>query len=419
MLSKHVLHECRVLQFVILPPILAFLLGLVLGSYLLYLPCTVFLLLFSLSLGLVCLERLNRLTIRQSGMIFMGVVVGIVWWMGTVLSQSESNLRSWMDGVPVEVVGEIVEPVRRTPDRLVMIVDVTHVRHGEQLSPTSGLLRLTWRDSHHAVHQGNHIGVLTQIREPYGTRNPGGFHYGQYLKRKGIHAVASVTGPGKIVIRETKKLTFSWFWQSIDEWREQVHRAAVATLRDPTLGLFLGMIIGEQSFITPEVREAFMATGTVHIISISGSHLGLIAFLVFFFVKGVVLRLPVAWLEWLSLRITATRLAVITTTPVVSFYTLLAGAEVATVRSWIMIVLFLIAVWMGREKHLLTALGIAAVLALVANAQSIYDTSFQLSYSAVLAIALVIRMNQHKSEDGLETVNSSTGMIESLWRRTK
>jgi len=177
------------------------------------------------------------------------------------------------------------------------------------------------------------------------------------------------------------------------------------------------MIIGEQSFITPEIREMFMVTGTVHIISISGSHLGLIGFLLFFFVKGAVLRFPIHWLEWLSLRLTATRLAVLVTIPVVSFYTLLAGAEIATVRSWVMILLFLVAVWMGREKHLLTTLGIAAMVALVANPESVYDTSFQLSYSAVWAIALVIQRNQRRAEDHPGLRDPARGLVTSVWHR--
>ena len=368
----------------------------------------------------MCLERLDRVTIKKSGIIFVSVTAGVVWWVAVASIQAKNDLAQWVNVEPVKVVGQVVDPVRRAPDRLVMIVDVSHVRHGEQLKPSSGRLRLTWREANQSVHLGNHIEVGARLREPYGTRNPGGFHYGQYLKRKGIQALATVSGPDKVQVRKTPKvLNFSLSWEGIDEWRDQVHRAALATLHDPALGLFLGMIIGEQSFITPEVREAFMATGTVHIISISGSHLGLIAFLVFFLVRGGVLRLPIAWLEWLSLRVTATRLAVIMTIPVVSFYTLLAGGEIATVRSWIMIVLFLFAAWMGREKHLLTALGIAAFLVLVATPQAMYDTSFQLSYSAVLAIALVIRMKQNKKEDDQEILDRSSGVVESIWQRTK
>jgi len=405
---------------VILPLIVAFLLGLLLGSYLLYLPLFTFSSLVALGLVLVWLERLGRMTIRKSGLVFACTITGIVWWVVMASAHGNADLLQWVDVGSLEIVGEVADPVRRTPDRLVMMIDVNQIGQGNDLRATTGLLRLTWREPDHSIHQGDHIEVVTRLRKPYGTRNPGGFHFGEYLQRKGVHAVATVSGSGHVRVRQvTDAGIFSLFWQRIDQWREEVHHAAVRTLHEPTLGLFLGMIIGEQSFITPEVRDVFMATGTVHIISISGSHLGLIAFLIFFFVKEAVLRLPMHWLEWLSLHLTATRLAVLMTIPVVSFYTLLAGAEIATVRSWVMILLFLLAVWTGREKHLLTALGIAAILALAANPEVIYDTSFQLSYSAVLAIALVIQMNRRQADIDQEVGEQSSGLVERLWQRTK
>ncbi|GJL65578.1 MAG: DNA internalization-related competence protein ComEC/Rec2 [Nitrospirales bacterium] len=360
------------------------------------------------------------MTITKSGLVFACAIAGMVWWVVMASFHGKANLPQWIEVGSLQVVGEVVGPVRRAPDRLVMMIEVDQIVQRDEIRTTSGLLRLTWRDPDHSIHQGDYLEVVARLREPYGTRNPGGFHFGEYLQRKGVHAVATVSGSGHVRVRHvTESGIFSWFWQRIDQWREEVHHAAVQTLREPALGLFLGMIIGEQSFIPPEVRDVFMATGTVHIISISGSHLGLIAFLIFFVVKGAVLRLPIDWLEWLSLRLTATRLAVLITIPVVSFYTLLAGAEIATVRSWVMILLFLLAVWTGREKPLLPALGIAAILALVANPEAIYDISFQLSYSAVLAIAFVIQMNRRQAVIDQDVREQSSGLMERLWQRTR
>ncbi|GJL53606.1 MAG: DNA internalization-related competence protein ComEC/Rec2 [Nitrospirales bacterium] len=351
---------------------------------------------------------------------FACTIAGIIWWVLLAAAHDTADLLQWVDGKSQHVVGKVVAPVKRAPDRLVMMIEVSQVGKSGTLMPTSGLLRLTWREPDHSIHQGDIIDVVTRLREPYGTRNPGGFHFGEYLSRKGVHAVAAVSGAGTVEVRQVSSAgIISVCWQQIDVWRERVHRAAMAVLDDPALGLFLGMIIGEQSFITSDVRDAFMVTGTVHIISISGSHLGLIAFLMFFCVKGIVLRLPIVWLEWLSVRLTATRLAVLLTMPVVSFYTLLAGSEIATVRSWVMIMVFLLTVWIGRAKHLLTALGIAAMLALVANPQEMYDTSFQLSYSAVLAIAFVIQMQQQKTEHDQGLYEPSSGLVERSWQRMK
>ena len=330
------------------------------------------------------------------------------------------DLRSRMDGQAINLSGTVSEPVRRAPDRLIMIVEVAAVQQEEQQKSASGTLRLTWRNHDQAIHQGDRIEVTTRLREPYGTRNPGGFDYGGYLKKKGIHAVATVSGPGKVRVHpRSGKKDMRSLWAAADQWRADIHRATVSTLSDPAVGLFLGMIIGDQSFIASELREVFMETGTVHIISISGSHLGLIAFFIFFLVRGVVLRIPQVWIEWLSLRMTATRLAVLVTFPCVSFYTLLAGGEVATVRSWIMISLFLVAVWLGRNKKILTALAIAAFIIVVQNPQAIYDISFQLSYVAVLAIALVIQMRLEKVEETSESdywLNEHKGFYYSVWQ---
>ncbi|GIW53976.1 MAG: hypothetical protein KatS3mg082_0380 [Nitrospiraceae bacterium] len=151
------------------------------------------------------------------------------------------------------------------------------------------------------------------------------------------------------------------------------------------------MIVGEQGYLSPEARDTFMAAGVVHILSISGSHLGLISILCFWAVKRLCLVLPRHMVACASpLRVTPTRLAAAVTVAPVTFYTALAGAEVATVRSLVMILVFLAAVWLGRDKQLLSALALAALLILCHDPRALFDISFQLSYLSVLAIALVL-----------------------------
>jgi competence protein ComEC len=244
------------------------------------------------------------------------------------------------------------------------------------------------------------VAFTARVREPYGTLNPGGFHYGQYLKRQGIHAVATVQGPEAIRIQsiQTRNIR-EHILGVVDRWRQTIHHAAVSSLTNPALGLFLGMVLGEQSYIEQDIRDAFMASGTVHILSISGSHLGLLALLIFAVARWSLRLLPASWLERLSLRLTATRFAVLITLPAVSFYTLLAGAEMATVRSWIMIVVCCVGIWLGRERNLVTALAVAALLMVLPHPEAIHDISFQLSYLSVTAIGLVVLARKEKESN--------------------
>ena len=400
----------------ILYPALVFLVGLWLGSYLPFFPVSILLLCSSVALILAWFERCGRLRVKQGIILFASLISGVLYWTGAAWINDLADITKGSGLRPVTVKGTVIQPVRRLPDRSVMVVEVTDVGIEHTADFTSGKLLLTWRDPDRPVSQGDTIEASVRLREPYGTRNPGGFHYGTYLKQKGIHTLATVTGPGKVnKVDQPLSSVALTFWKSIDQWRYQIQEAAVATLQNPALGLFLGMVIGEQGFIGQEIRDHFMATGTVHIISISGSHLGLIAFLTFFLIRGVVLNFPASWLEWLSMRITATRIAIVATLPLVSFYTVLAGAEVATVRSWIMVLIFLLAVWLGRERNMVTVLALAAIMVLLQNPQVLYDISFQLSYIAVLAIALVIKAILRFPADNKGFDQSRNSRVSMMW----
>jgi competence protein ComEC len=176
-------------------------------------------------------------------------------------------------------------------------------------------------------------------------------------------------------------------WNQFDRWRSSIRLAAIQTLSQPLLGLYLGIIIGDRGYLDPDLRDQFMATGTVHLLSISGSHLGLVALLIFAVVRWATLLLPANWLLAVSRRITPTRLAAVSTFLPVSGYACLAGAELATMRSLLMMTVGLGAVWLGQERRLFHALSAAAVGILLHDPQALFDISFQLSFLSVIAIA--------------------------------
>jgi competence protein ComEC len=396
----------------------AVLLGVALGSFIPYFPLSVLFLLILAAIGLTVGERYGRLTAGQGVALYGALLGGVLLWTMSARDGTGSSLAALDGQGPVPVRGTVVEPPRHAPDRTVLVLDATQAGDATGSRSSAGRLRVTWREPDRTFLPGDEISFTARVHPPSGTGNPGGFDYGAYLAHQGIDAVASVSGPGGVALAAAPPRLSRWMpWRMIEQWRDRIRRAALATLSDPARGIFLGIIVGEQGYLPDEERDAFMATGTVHILSISGSHLGLLALLSFGLVKGICRILPAMWLLALSRTITPTRVAAVTTLVLVTFYTLLAGAEVATVRSLAMIAIVMLAVWLGREHDLSRAVACAALLLVAQNPRALYDISFQLSFMAVTAIALVVGARRPDDSDGLPPPQISIRERAGTWLR--
>ena len=378
--------------------IVAFLLGLFFGSYLPFIPITVVFILVVVAGALTWYERKSPSFRRRGLILYVGLVLGLGYWFLGDWNTDAAELTAYVGSGDVTLSGTVVTPVVHGRDRRTMVVAVQWVQKADRL--VQGRLRLTWREPETDVFQGDTITVRTRLRRPFGTRNPGGFDYGAYLRDRGIHVVATVKGPKRVQVQPPEAVGVGpWVGHRIDQWRNQVRQAVIATLEEPARGLFLGTIVGEQRHIPADVRDDFVTTGTVHIISISGSHLGLLAFLSFFVMRRVCRLLPAPWLEKISCVLLPRQLAVLATIPLVVFYTLLSGSHDATVRSLIMILFYLLAVWTDHPRQLVILLALAALFATLADPMAIYDLSCQFSYMAVLAIALVLQWNERDARE--------------------
>ncbi|MFO0773371.1 MAG: DNA internalization-related competence protein ComEC/Rec2 [Nitrospiraceae bacterium] len=375
--------------------------GLWLGSYADRFPLTLLSVLLLSAIIQTWIERRSWCT-SLSSRIATGAVLGglLYWWLfawGTSAAPAfhAEFVEPDVGSAAVRLVGRIVEPVEMTPERLRVVIspiDNPTQPDAQDVRSPRGLVRLTWREPHPFLYQGDLIRVAAKWHRPSGTYNPGGFDYAEYLERRGVGAVGSVSGERAVEVLESGVASSRWWiWAHLDRWRQQIVRAASASLDRPRAAVFVGLVTGDQGLVDLHLREAFNATGTVHLLSISGSHLGLLAAVTFGVARVVARWLPLGWLRRLNRRyLTPTRLAILVTIPAVLGYALLAGAEVATSRALGMIVLCLTALWLGRPGVLLPLLAASALLTVLFNPNALFDISFQLSYGAVLAMALLL-----------------------------
>jgi len=133
-----------------------------------------------------------------------------------------------------------------------------------------------------------------------------------------------------------------------------------------------GILLGVESGIPLDVQEAFKATGTSHVIAISGFNIAILAGLFTLFFSRLLGR-------WRGAVVAALGIA---------FYTVLVGAGASVVRAALMGWLSLLAVQIGRRQNGLNSLAIVAALMAVFNPTILWDVGFQLSFLATLGLVL-------------------------------
>ena len=391
-----------------------YLAGLILGQALTYFPLIV--------LTLLCLTILAEAILLRRGwalpdtnLLFAVLIGGMVYIHLVTWYRPTDDLSRFIGQGKVTLTGTIDEPLVHYPDRSVVTLTSQKIVIGDRREGVSGRFRLHGSDPFLGQYQyGDILQVQVVLRAPRGLLNPGLFNFGDYLRHQGIRAEGTVSHPEQV-----SKLgeRFSILLRQVYASREKIRQAALNSLCEEPLAIFLAMIIGETGQLTNSLRDHFMASGTTHILSISGSHLGLVAMVVFSLTRFAILSLPEAWLLRLGLTCTPSQLAALGTLFPVVFYALLAGGQVATVRSLIMILIYLLAVLIHREDNLLNALALATILVLLWDPRAIAEISLQLSYGSVLMMALAIEWyRQRKAQIRLGQIDPSV-VSHSLWQR--
>ncbi len=146
--------------------------------------------------------------------------------------------------------------------------------------------------------------------------------------------------------------------------------------RPETASTYVAMLLGGKAALTPEQENAYMRSGTFHVFSISGLHVGVIAMAIY--IAGTWVRIPRLWLKLLGL-------------PVLWLYVEVTGGSAPAMRSFLMIAAVTIAQSTRLPGNALAGLAAAACLTLLLDPMQLFSTGFQMSYSVVTALLVMGR----------------------------
>lgn len=228
------------------------------------------------------------------------------------------------------------------------------------------------------------VGSLRPIAPP---RNPGQFNAKRVMELRGITCELVATSPGDLEITSTATgFSLPRIATSCRKWMESTLREGISS--DPLVcNLLAGIVLGVTSDIPDALQEEFRQTGTFHLFSVSGLHVGMIALIL-----------------WQALRMAGVGRGIATCViiPALFFYALLTGWKPSSVRAATMAAIFLIGMASGRQSIPLNSLCAAAFVILLQSTNELFNPGFQLSFTVVAAILLVARPLQDRIRRRLE-----------------
>ena len=218
---------------------------------------------------------------------------------------------------------------------------------------------------------GDRIQLLidkSQIQFIPKAHNPYGFDYRRFMKHLGIyHQINLKNAVYQIVTGTNFNLT-----RRITGLKNRIKTGFKQHLSPDAFALAMALLLGERQELSPDIYLNFQATGTVHILAISGLHIGILLLFLNFLFKPV--------------KRYSTAIFLVLTIGFLWFYAFLTGFSPSVLRAVIMFSFLQIGLQSKRKTNIFNSLFMAALVMLLINPGYLYQVGFQMSFAAVLSI---------------------------------
>ena len=263
---------------------------------------------------------------------------------------------------------DVLNPIPSKP-RTRLRIEPEQIRNGNRWQTVSGCCELIVHDECRDLRVGDQViifGSLVRISPP---SNPGQFNFHEYSRSQSRLAVVHAYFNSSVRVESSEEVTSNgWVLATIRRRFNDLVWEYVGPNRAP---LASAILLGNREQLTPARREEFMQTGTVHLLAISGLHVGILAgafFLLFRF------------------GFSSRRWALLSTIAFVLFYAWLVEFRTPVTRATILLVLVCVGRLYGKRGFGFNLLAIAALVVLAMNPADLFQVGPQLSFLAVAGI---------------------------------
>lgn len=273
------------------------------------------------------------------------------------------------------VIGEVADDPKIKENNVSIEINVSAIRDGDEWIETSGrtLLYLEKDSASMLLRTGDRIVFSPELSGIENKGNPEEFDYRKYLAYNMIFSSDYLAGDD---------------WRLVDDeavgFRPKLSRLRMKLvgllrdfgLSDDELGVMSAMTMGYSDILSDEIRHAYSSAGAMHILAVSGLHVGIIYGIIVFllsFIKN-------DKLNWLKVLITIT---------LIWLYALFTGLSPSVSRASLMFSLMSLGKLQKNSPGSLNAVFASMFILLVINPYNLVNIGFQLSYSAVIGIIIL------------------------------
>lgn len=241
----------------------------------------------------------------------------------------------------------------------------------------SGKLYIYIRKGDHAsnVSYGDILIIRGSPNPTQKPKNPGEFNYQRYLSYQNIYHQDFIKADEFVITERHSGNSFYAFAIESRKFLKSILYTHIAGDRERAIALAL--LLGTKEELTPEINEAYAAAGAMHVLAVSGLHVGIIYGLILVFFKRAYKR-PV--MRWVFLVVALGGLW---------SYALITGLSASVLRAVTMFSLMTIAKVARREGNIYNTLSAAGLILLCYDPYMIMSVGFQLSFLAVFGIVYI------------------------------
>ncbi|WP_324688892.1 ComEC/Rec2 family competence protein [Flavobacterium cheonhonense] len=329
-----------------------------------------------LFVGLVGLVTMHRYANKRNAFKSFGWLVALLSVvLGLSTAAFDQDTRSRLhyshlteDQVPYHFQLTLHEKLKSTKKNQRYVAIIKSINHRKSLGKI--LLNIRHSSQNTNIPIGSHLavdGLLYHNKAPF---NPNQFDYSGYLENQQIYAQIYTLWPKLKIIT-----TENTIWSKFSNFRTKIiDNLKKSNFNETELAVMIALLLGQQQDIDPETLQEYQLAGAVHILSVSGLHVGFIMLFINFLLKPIPNTSRNTYIKLLIIVLALWS------------YGILAGLAPSVVRSVTMFSFVAVGQHLRRSVNVYHSLLVSVLLILLWKPSFLFDVGFQLSYLALFFI---------------------------------